>query len=183
MRCRAVARVIAATVLVAAASAKGEEYSFGGEVRGGQTYSRALKDELKFCLLPSPDSAGWTISVSDSCTPDAPNFAMIATPPYRGPNPIYFDAWHFLPDARVFSATRSFRFVMNRRDHAYLFGLLNARKDAAEILAEAGRLGQGVGEVTVMESWIAPGADQRQFRLIRLKFKAAIKLAARAGSP
>ncbi|MBE0658080.1 MAG: hypothetical protein IH602_10345 [Bryobacteraceae bacterium] len=173
---------LALILILAGPAARGQAFSFGGEVRAGESYSRPLKDELKFCLLPSPDSSGWTISISDSCAPDAPNFAMIATPPYRGPNPIYVDAWHFLPDARVFSATRSFRFVLNRRDHAHLFGLLSARKDAAEILAEAERLGKGVGEVTVAESVLAPGTDPKQPRLLRLRFKAAIKLPARAGS-
>jgi hypothetical protein len=158
---------------------RGQAFSFGGEVRAGESYSRALKDGLKFCLLASPDSSGWTISVSDSCTPGAPNFAMIATPPYRGPNPIYLDAWHFLPGARVFSEIRSFRFVTSRQDHARLFGLLNARREAGEILAEAGRLGKGAGELTVVESVLAPGTDPKQPRLIRLKFKAEIELPGR----
>ena len=65
---------------------------FAGEVARGQAFERALAPGLVFRLVP--DEGGWTVWVGQPGAPDA-DWSGVVTPPFRGPNARYLEAWHF----------------------------------------------------------------------------------------
>lgn len=66
--------------------------TLSGTVARGEAFARPLSDGLGFRLVP--DAHGWTIWIGDPAHPEA-NYAAVATPPFRGPNPIHIAGWHF----------------------------------------------------------------------------------------
>jgi hypothetical protein len=63
-----------------------------GEVRRGTVFEAAVGGGLAFRLVPTVH--GWTIWIGDPATPDD-NYAAVATPPFRGINPLFVEGWHF----------------------------------------------------------------------------------------
>ena len=146
---------------------------FSAQVREGETFARPLPGDLLLCLVPEAEY-GWVISIATSCARAAHNFAMAATPPYRGVNPIQIYSWHFLPDAQIFSETRTFHFVLNDRDYQTIMEMLRSRHDAGELLKLVSKLGNGKGELRVLETETAPGAAEERPRLVRVSFSAKL---------
>lgn len=161
--------------LLSASPGAAETVRFSGELRAGETFERRLPRGLMFCLLPGGEDGkeSWTISIARACSRAGDDFASIATPPYHGPNPLYLDAWHFLPDTKVFSNTREFRFVLNELDHARIFDRLQDREhhDAGKILKLVDELGKGAGELDVLGVELAPAAEPVRTRFVRLRFR------------
>jgi len=99
---------------------------FAGEVARGQAFERALAPGLVFRLVP--DDGGWTVWVGQPGTPDA-DWSGVVTPPFRGPNPRFLEAWHFrnadnsgpnLPgpgNVNAPQAVREFEFVEQAADY------------------------------------------------------------------
>lgn len=67
--------------------------SFGGEVGGGDTFSRWFGPALEFALLPF--GGGWEIAVRGTGSPE--NLARLTPPLHFLPNPRYIEPWHVLP--------------------------------------------------------------------------------------
>jgi hypothetical protein len=72
-------------------SARGP-FALTGTVSRGGIFEQPLRGGLLFRLAPG--AHGWMIWVGDPARPEE-NYAAVATPPYRGPNPIYIEGWHF----------------------------------------------------------------------------------------
>lgn len=161
--------------LLSASPGAAETVRFSGELRAGETFERRLPRGLMFCLLPGGEDGkeSWTISIARACSHKENDFAWIATPPYRGAHPRFIEAWHFLPDTKLFSNTREFRFVLNELDHDRILHLLRDREhqDAAEILKLAGELGKGAGELDVLGVELAPAAEPVRTKFVRLRFR------------
>jgi len=104
-----------------------------GQVVRGATFDRPLRNGLRFRLQPTPH--GWTVWVGQ---PDRPseNYATVATPPFRGPNPTVIEGWHFRnrdntgPNAtgplnvNAPQRTRRFRFVLDASAYRKSFDAL-----------------------------------------------------------
>jgi hypothetical protein len=65
---------------------------FEGSVRRGEAFERPLPDGLVFALRPQ--AHGWLVWLGEPAQPSA-NYAVVATPPYRGVNPTQIEGWHF----------------------------------------------------------------------------------------
>lgn len=63
-----------------------------GTVVRGEAFERPLREGLAFRLVPG--SHGWILWIGDPARPDE-NYAAVATPPLRGPNPLDIQGWHF----------------------------------------------------------------------------------------
>jgi len=174
------AALLSVVVLTPAGAAT---FRFSGEIRAGQAFSKALARGLWFCLHANADQTGWTAAVSTSCKPGAENFAAAATPPFHGPNPASIDSWHFLPGERVFGKRRDFRFVLRGEDYETIMRKLNERRDAAEILADIDRLGQGEGVMEILRAKRdgAGGRDHPRFVFIKFKAKLTVPDGAEGG--
>ncbi len=173
----------AALLILAAWSARGQTLEFSGELRAGETYSRKLSRGLVFCLTPNAEEVGWGILVSTKCLPDAPDFTAIATPPYHGPHPLQLIGFHFLPETKLFSNVREFRFVLRDKDARRIGELLNQRpQDAARVLDLAERLGKGRGEVEILEADAVRGEPLYNTKLLRIRFRAKLTIPGR-GEP
>jgi hypothetical protein len=175
-------RFSAAFLMLASWSVCAQTFEFNGELRAGETYSRKLSRGLVFCLMPYSREAGWEILVSTECRQDAPDFSGIATPPYRGPNALQLDGFHFLPDTKLFSKVREFRFVLREQDVRRIRETLNQRpQDAARILDLAERLGKGRGEVEILEADAVRGEPLYDTKLLRIRFRAKLTIPERGG--
>lgn len=144
-----------------------------GAVREGETFAQPVGRGLQFCLIPETDY-GWRISLAASCTPASPNFAMIATPPYRGVNPTYLHSWHFNPEARILPKLRVFQFVLHERDYNEIMAMLRNHHDAGETLERVSQLGKGKGELRVESAETAPGRVKERPRFVSLRFSATL---------
>ncbi len=94
-----------------------------GAVTRGARFARPLPGGLAFELRPMLQ--GWVIWIGDPARPEE-NYAGVATPPFRGPNPTVIQGWHFRnadntgPNAagpgnvNVPQHTRRFRFVLDK---------------------------------------------------------------------
>jgi hypothetical protein len=69
-----------------------QSLEFEASVRRGEAFERPLPDGLVFALRPQEH--GWLVWLGDPAQPSA-NYAVIATPPYRGVNPTQIEGWHF----------------------------------------------------------------------------------------
>jgi hypothetical protein len=169
--------------LLCVSPAAAETIRFSGELRAGESFERRLPRGLMFCLLPGGEDGkeSWTISIARTCSPKEDDFASIATPPYRGAHPRFIEAWHFLPDTKLFSNTREFRFVLNELDHARILGMLQNQQhhEAAEILTLAAELGKGAGTVEITGAEISPAEDPLRTKFIRLRFRVKLEFPAR----
>ena len=106
---------------------------FAGEVARGQAFEHALAPGLVFRLVP--DDGGWTVWVGQPGAPDA-DWSGVVTPPFRGPNPRFLEAWHFrnadnsgpnLPgpgNVNAPQAVREFEFVEQAADYRRAFDAL-----------------------------------------------------------
>lgn len=167
-------RAVLALVAITASTVFAETVEFSGQVRAGDTFTHRLPRDLLFCLLPFSDSSGWLIAVATTCEPTAKNLARIATPPYRGVNPIQLSGWHFLPDVRIFSQTRVFQFVLNSRDYQTILDMLRSEHDAGVLLKLVDELGIGTGEFRVLKSETTPGIKEEPAKLVHLRFSAKL---------
>lgn len=158
-------------------------FELSGELRAGESYSRKLSRGLVFCLIPHSGETGWEIVVSTECRPDAADFAGIATPPYHGPHPMQLMGFHFLPETKLFSNVREFRFVLRDKDASRIRELLNQRpQDAARVLDLAGRLGKGRGEVEILDADAVRGEPLYNTKLLRIRFRVKLTIPGR-GEP
>lgn len=172
-----------ALLILAAWFARGQTFEFSGELRAGETFSRKFSRGLVFCLVPNREEAGWEILVSTDCRLDAPDFSAIATPPYHGPHPLQLMGFHFLPETKLFSNVREFRFVLAEKDARRIREMLNERsQDAARILDLAERLGKGRGEVEILDADAVRGEPRYNTRLLRIRFRANLAIPER-GQP
>jgi len=175
-------RSVSATILalLCASPAAAETIRFSGELRAGEAFERRLPRGLMFCLLPGGEQGrqSWEIRIARTCSPAEDDFAGIATPPYHGPSALSIEAWHFLPDTKLFSNTRQFRFVLNELDHARIFAMLQDQQlhEAAEILKVVGELGRGAGTVEITGVEISPAEDRYLTQFIRLRFRVKLIL-------
>ncbi len=164
------ARTLLLALLLAAPPAAGEKVEFSGGVKAGQTWSRLLPRVLMFCLQPRSES-GWDIVIARTCDEDDSDFVSIATPLYRGPNSRMLSAWHFLPDAKLFSNTREFRFVLNEVDEERIALMLRMNSEAGEVLEMVDELGQGRGKFHVLDAQILPGEKTWDTKFVSLRFR------------
>ena len=67
-------------------------YRFSGQLSRGESFTHKLPNGLYFKLIP--DAYGWIISITPSAE-DGANFAGAVTRPYRGPNALFIEGWHF----------------------------------------------------------------------------------------
>jgi len=129
--------------------------TFTGRLPAGQRYSRKLSNELFFCLDPEMTTHGagtpaWRVLVGPSCSPSADNFAAVVTPPLHGPNPLDIEAWQFDPDVHGSQNLRSFRFVLTKDDHDFMFNVLSD-PDAGKVLEAMNKLGKGEGVIRILK--------------------------------
>lgn len=146
-----------------------------GEIREGETVAHRISESLMFCLIPEAEY-GFQVSVAATCERTAKNFAMIATPPYRGVNPIQLYSWHFLPGANILPDNRAFQFVSNDKDYKTIMEMLRHPHDAGKLLKLVAELGKGRGQFRILEFELAPGAAQEQPKLVRLRFTVKLTL-------
>lgn len=171
-----------AFLILASWSVCAQTFEFSGGLVAGETYSRKLSRGMVFCLMPQSGETGWEIVVSTECRPDAADFAGMATPPYRGPNPLQLMGWHFLPEEKLFSHVRQFRFVLRQQDARRIREMLNQRpQDAARILDLAERLGKGRGEVEILEADAVRSEPLYNTKLLRIRFRAKLTIPERGG--
>jgi hypothetical protein len=124
-----------------------EPVIFTGKVERRGRFVRALAAGLEFHLVPT--ASGWTLWVGDPARPEQ-SYTAIATPPFRGINPLYVEGWHFrnadntaanAPGPKNVNAPqrrRSFKFVLGEADY------LSAKKALQIALWPSGH---GAGEV------------------------------------
>ena len=142
------ALVLAATP--ATSTAQPPTVSFAGEVARGQAFARGLPGGLAFRLRP--DRRGWIIWIGN---PDraAQSYCVVATPPFRGINPLVVHGWHFRnadntgpnvagpKNVNAPQHVRQFRFVLTAGDYRAaneaLDALLWSAKQASADLARA----------------------------------------------
>jgi hypothetical protein len=159
-------------LLFAHSFAAGGQQTFSGRVSHGQNFSYRLAGGLWFCLYPEPDAdgGGWRIAVAEKCRAAGHDFAAVATPPMRGPNPREIQAWGF--DGNAPQTERDFAFVLTDRDWARLMSDLNSYQDAGKMLREERDLGRGHGTLTITRMRRHASADGKsafdwmQFRVV-----------------
>jgi hypothetical protein len=167
--------ILVPALLAGALFTQAETVRVTGTVCEGETFAKPVGRGLHFCLIPEAEY-GWRISLAASCTPDSPNFAMIATPPYRGVNPIHLYSWHFVPGAQILPKNRNFQFVLHERDYEGIMTMLRNHHDAGETLERVNQLGKGKGELRVESAKTAPGTAKERPRFVSLRFSATLTL-------
>ncbi len=122
--------LLAASRITAPAECAGNtsELTIDGAVTRGERFAWPLPGGLAFALRPllqDPLLEGWVIWIGDPARPEE-NYAVVATPPFRGPNPTLIQGWHFrnadntgpnAPGPKNVNApqhTRRFRFVLDK---------------------------------------------------------------------
>ncbi len=91
--------------------------------------------------------------------------------------------WHFLPDEKLFSHVREFRFVLQEKDASRIREMLNERpQDAPRILNLAERLGKGRGELEILEADAVRGEPLYNTKLLRIRFRVKLTIPGR-GEP
>jgi hypothetical protein len=107
---------------------------FSGEVEQGQTFTKEIRGNLIFQLIPY--DLGWTISLADKTNP-AHNFTQVVTPPYHGTNDTVIEGWHFRnadntgpndpgpKNVNVPQKVRAFNFVLNEQGYDKAVDTLN----------------------------------------------------------
>ncbi len=117
--------LLAASRITAPAECAGNtsELTIDGAVARGERFARPLPGGLAFELRPL--LGGWVIWIGDPARPEE-NYAAVATPPFRGPNPTLIQGWHFrnadntgpnAPGPKNVNApqhSRGFRFVLDK---------------------------------------------------------------------
>ncbi len=117
--------LLAAPRIAAPAECAGDasELTVDGAVTRGERFAWPLPGGLAFELRPLLQ--GWVIWIGDPARPED-NYATVATPPFRGPNPTLIQGWHFRnadntgPNAsgpgnvNAPQHTRRFRFVLDK---------------------------------------------------------------------
>ncbi|MDH3472814.1 MAG: hypothetical protein OEM59_03895 [Rhodospirillales bacterium] len=143
-----------------AAGDEAQSLEFEASVRRGEAFERPLPDGLVFALRPREH--GWLVWLGDPAQPSA-NYAVIATPPFRGVNPTQIEGWHFRnadntgPNAvgtknvNAPQDMRAFYFVASPEAYRATardldVALWGAGKTADEVAAARGRLLSGVGK-------------------------------------
>jgi hypothetical protein len=144
-------------------------YRFSGEVSRTDSVEKSRPGGLRFVLRPVDNSEpegpdGWTIEILG---PDSTEgFVGVATPPYRGLNPRFIEAWHFRNaentgpnegDVNAPQNERDFYFVSNRADYAachealervlWPYAFSDATVDSAQQVLD--RLPRGEGRLTI----------------------------------
>lgn len=165
--------ILVPALLAGALFTQAETVRVTGTVREGETFAQPVGRGLQFCLIPESE-CGWWISLAASCARASPNFAMIATPPYRGVNPTQIYSWHFEPEARILPKLRIFQFVLHQRDYDEIMAMLRNHHDADETLERVTQLGRGKGELRVEGAEIAPGKAKEHPRFVSLRFSATL---------
>ncbi len=145
---------VAAMAAAGVTTARADPLVFRGEVARGDTVVHRFKHDgtgLEFRLAPV--TFGWIIWIGDPELPEQ-NYVTLATPPFRGVNPVVIEGWHFRnadntgPNApgpgnvNAPQKERAFAFVLDpagRREAAETLGILmwpDSREEAEIKAAE-----------------------------------------------
>jgi hypothetical protein len=146
------------------------ELHFTGEVTRGQPFTRDIGHNLTFRLTPATadEGGGWVIEILPPVEPadDPVEFAAIATPPYHAYNDRYVAAaFGYSAKEAMQAPIRKFNFVQSVLDEQRANEVVNAalypstvsEADKARIVAEAGQLNLGTGQLRILHSRVTQG--------------------------
>lgn len=147
---------------------------FSGEVREGQTFRKALNEDLAF-LISLPGGFTMVLTKAESSCND---LAWIANPPFRAHKDTEIDAqYDWTAEQEVETSPREFRFAASCADYKTLYQLWEG--DTEKYVASLELLASGQGRLWITDSRVTHShgiVSKEQGAIEWVKFSVEIKL-------
>jgi hypothetical protein len=189
------------SAVLAGTPAARDTVQFSGIVHRTETYRHSLRGGLEFRLTPivGVSDGAWNIGIwpRDSVEID---YAAVATPPYRGLNPLHIEGWHFrnqentgpnLSDVNAPQEDRGFLFVESRVDFDSCYAALNRvmwpYNFSDAVVERAGAmldsLATGIGTLRITSPWLTAPLRGTQAEIDSMRFEVILEMTRGRRSP